>query len=209
METRRFEKEESSQIADTIRDGGLVAIMTDTVYGLAASSHDGALYEKLKDVKERPETKPFPLMVSSLDQIEAIAEVAPWQRHLMDTFMPGAVTFIFKIKKGIFPFLGSQATIGIRMADDTWVQSLINQIGYPIWLPSANRSGLETGVTSDMVLEQLDGRIEGVVLGTCQGGTSSSVFDISTKEIKCYREGIIPLEAIKEEVQRYENSRSM
>ncbi|AZK43749.1 MULTISPECIES: L-threonylcarbamoyladenylate synthase [Erysipelothrix] len=200
MDTKRFNKDQSDDIAQMIQEGGLVAIMTDTVYGLAASSADGALYQKLKDAKERPENKPFPLMVGSLDQIECVAELTDRDRHLMKTFMPGAVTFIFNIKDGVFPFLGDQRTIGIRMADDVWVQDIINKVGYPIWLPSANRSGFDTAISSDMVIDQLDGRIEGVVLGECVGGVSSSVFDITGDEIKCLRQGVITLEEINKEV---------
>lgn len=199
MDTKRFSKNQSDDIAKMIQEGGLVAIMTDTVYGLAANSAEGSLYQKLKDAKERPENKPFPLMVGSLDQIESVAELTDRDRHLMNTFMPGAVTFIFNIKDGVFPFLGDQRTIGIRMADDKWVQDIINKVGHPIWLPSANRSGFDTATSSDMVIEQLDGRIEGVVLGECVGGISSSVFDITGDVIKCLRQGVITLEEINKE----------
>lgn len=199
METKVYTKSEIEEIASVIADGGLVAIATDTVYGLAASSKEPENYTKLKEAKERPETKPFPLMVSSLDQIESIAQIADREKHLIETFMPGAVTFIFNRKEGVFDFLGDQKTIGIRMADDPWVQSLINKVGNPVWLPSANRSGLDTALNSDMVLEQLSGRIEGVVEGVCTGGQSSSVFDLTQEKIVCLREGIIKLETVMKE----------
>ncbi|QIK68961.1 threonylcarbamoyl-AMP synthase [Erysipelothrix sp. HDW6C] len=199
METKQFDKKEIDAIASTIKEGGLVAIMTDTVYGLAAHSGNDAMYQKLKDAKERPENKPFPLMVASEAQIEAVAELTDVQRHLMRTFMPGAVTFIFKRKEGVFDFLGDQKTLGIRMADDAWVHEIITKVGHPIWLPSANRSGLTTATSSDMVLEQLEGRISGVVIGNIDGGKSSSVFDLTGPEIVCLREGIITLEQIQKE----------
>lgn len=209
MDTRIYKKREIEDVAQRLKEGELVAIMTDTVYGLAASTHDSHLYQKLIDVKHRPDTKPFPLMVRSYDQIEDVADVEPWQRNLMHKFMPGAVTFIFKRKEGVFDFLGDQKTLGIRMADDVWVQELIDHVGYPLWLPSANVSGMPTATSSTMVLEQLNGKIAGVIEGNISGGISSSVFDLTGSQVVCLREGIIPLSAILEEVKNENNSVSM
>lgn len=209
MDTRIYKKREIEDVAQRLKEGELVAIMTDTVYGLAASTHDSHLYQKLIDVKHRPDTKPFPLMVRSYDQIEDVADVEPWQRNLMHKFMPGAVTFIFKRKEGVFDFLGDQKTLGIRMADDVWVQELIDHVGYPLWLPSANVSGMPTATSSTMVLEQLNGKIAGVIEGNISGGISSSVFDLTGSQVVCLREGIIPLSIILEEVKNENNSVSM
>ncbi|CAM3710238.1 L-threonylcarbamoyladenylate synthase [Erysipelothrix urinaevulpis] len=202
METIKFSKDEKDAIVSTIKSGGLVAIMTDTVYGLAADSSQDELYEKLQKAKGRPADKPFPLMVSSYQQIEDIAVIGERERRLIHAFMPGACTFIFKIKEGVFPFLSKQSTIGIRMADDQWVLDLIEGIGSPIWLPSANLSGLETALNSDMVIDQLDGKIEGVVLGKASGRQSSSVFDLSGESIVCLREGPLSLEEVLKEESR-------
>ncbi|CAM4330776.1 L-threonylcarbamoyladenylate synthase [Erysipelothrix aquatica] len=203
MKTNIYELEDLEVVANTVREGGFVAIKTDTVYGLAASSHDDELYEKLQMVKERPADKPFPLMVSSLEQIESVADVTELQRHLMHTFMPGAVTFIFKRKPDVFQFLKDQDTLGIRMADDPWVQAMITKVGNPIWLPSANRSGFPTATSSHMVLEQLDGKIDGVINGEISGGISSSVFDLTGDKIVCLREGIVTLEAVQKEAEQW------
>lgn len=199
--TIKFSKDQINSIADMIRDGGLVAIMSDTVYGLAADSSQNFLYDKLKKAKGRPDNKPFPLMVSSYNQIMKIADLSERDKHLMYTFMPGACTFIFKLKENVFPFLKDQNTIGIRMADDPWVMEIIDKVGAPIWFPSANLSGYETALNSEMVLEQLEGIIEGVVIGESSGKESSSVFDLTGKVIVCLREGPISLEAINKEEQ--------
>ena len=71
MITKVYNKSEINEVSEQLKKGELVAIMTDTVYGLAASTQDEALYQKLIDVKHRPDTKPFPLMVASYEQIEA------------------------------------------------------------------------------------------------------------------------------------------
>ncbi len=200
METKKYSKEDQGIISQEIKAGKLVAIPTDTVYGLAASCNDEANYAKLVKAKGRPENKPFPLMVSSLEQITEIAVVGSREKKLIEKFMPGAVTFVMKRKADAFEFLEGFDTIGIRMADDLWVQDMIAQSGSPIWMTSANRSGEATALNSDMVLEQLDGRIDGVVIGESDGLSPSSVFDLSGDTIKVLREGELSLETILEEL---------
>lgn len=200
METKKYSKEDQGIISQEIKAGKLVAIPTDTVYGLAASCNDEANYAKLVKAKGRPENKPFPLMVSSLEQITEIAVVGSREKKLIEKFMPGAVTFVMKRKADAFEFLEGFDTIGIRMADDLWVQEMIAQSGSPIWMTSANRSGEATALNSDMVLEQLNGRIDGVVIGESDGLAPSSVFDLSGDTIKVLREGELSLETILEEL---------
>ncbi|NLL74712.1 MAG: threonylcarbamoyl-AMP synthase [Erysipelothrix sp.] len=198
MDTLKYRKDDLNELVEILKDDGMVAIPTDTVYGLAIKASNSENYASLVKAKGRPENKPFPLMVSSYEQIEELVELDSRARNLMHKFMPGAVTFIFNRKESAFEFLGEQKTLGIRMADDPWVLSLIDQLESPIWLPSANVSGMETAISSDMVKEQLNGRIKAYVEGVCQGGRSSSVFDLTQKNIVCLREGDITLNDILE-----------
>ena len=201
--TKRLKKENMDEALDILRNNGMVAIPTDTVYGLAIKSDDETLYNKLKETKGRPDNKPFPLMVSSKKQLEEVVEMTPLIHHLVDKFMPGPLTIIFKKKEGIFPYLKDQDTLGIRIADDVWVQSLINKLGQPIWLPSANLSDHPTGTTSGEVLKQLDTLIEGVIVGVSDQKNSSTVVDLSQGEIRILREGPITEEALKKEAVKY------
>lgn len=202
METKEYRLDDKALISQEIKQGKLIAIPTDTVYGLAASSNNPENYQKLIKAKGRPENKPFPLMVSSLEQIAAIAVVSEREKHLIETFMPGAVTFIFKRRPDAFTYLEGFDTIGIRMADDLWVQDMIEQSGSPIWLPSANLSGEPTALNSDMVLQQLNQRIDGVVLGHSGAQESSSVFDLSQETITVLREGKLKLATILKETTK-------
>ena len=203
MKTKVYKKEDLKEVAALIKQGELVAIMTDTVYGLAASSHNPALYQKLQLAKQRPADKPFPLMVANKEQIADLVEMGVIEHALVDVFMPGAVTFVFKRKENRFSFLNEQKTLGIRMADDPWVQALIQEIGHPIWLPSANVSAMPTATSSAMVLAQMDGAIAGVIDGNIEGGISSSVFDLTGPEVVCLREGIVTLDAIEKEALKW------
>lgn len=200
MITEIYSRDDLEIISDILANGGMVAIPTDTVYGLAISSKEERLYTKLKNAKGRPDSKPFPLMVSSYQQLEMLVEMDDVTRHLVHKFMPGPVTFIFKKKNGVFDYLGD--TLGIRMADDTWVVSLLDKVG-PVWLPSANKSGEKTGVSSKEVLQQLSGVIDAVVDGESLNKESSSVFDISGGEVVELRSGIVPLAEIVKEVNTY------
>lgn len=196
-ETKGIEKEDIDQISNLIESGKTVAIPTDTVYGLAIRSDDARLYVHLKNVKNRPDNKPFPLMVSSLNQLEELVELRDRDRLLIERFMPGPVTFIFKKKQQAFPYLQGQTTLGVRLAEP-WIQSILDEAKVSVWLPSANKSHHPTGTTSDEVFEQLNGMIDGVVLGESDKKSSSSVFDLSQEEIKEIRKGEISLKTLME-----------
>ncbi len=201
--TERLYKDEVNRVVEILKDDGIVAIPTDTVYGLAVRSDQESLYEKLKTVKERPENKPFPLMVSSIEQLESIVEMTDFTRHMVKTFMPGAITFIFKKKEDVFPYLNDQKTLGVRIADDAWVHEVIDKLGVAVWLPSANKSEAPVGTTSDVVLSQLDNDIDAVVLGESASKPSSTVVDISEDEIIILREGPISKETLEKEAHKY------
>ena len=200
--TLRLYKEDSKLIVEILKDGGAVAIPTDTVYGLAIRSGSKAYYDKLKAIKQRPDSKPFPLMVSSVDQLEKVVKMDGFTRHMVDHFMPGAITFIFEKRDDVFPYL-DQKSLGIRIADDPWVHKLIETLGEPIWLPSANKSNEPTATSSSEVLAQLDNEIEAVVLGESEKQTSSTVADIRGGKITILREGPISLETLEKEARKY------
>lgn len=199
--TKKYIREDIEIISQEIKNGSLIAIPTDTVYGLAASSNDALNVQNLIKAKGRPENKPFPLMVASVQDIEAVAILTDKERKLIRAFMPGAITFIFKAKPNIFEGQTID-TIGIRMADDPWVSQLIQLSGAPIWLPSANLSGEVTALNSDMVLDQLEGRIDGVVVGQSGALQASTVADLTHDEIKILRPGNITLEMLLEEMEK-------
>ena len=96
METQRLTKKDSAQIVEILNRGGVVAFPTDTVYGLAVRYDLKEAILKMKEAKQRPETKPFPMMVSSKAQIERVAVTDARSQKLIDHWMPGALTLVFK-----------------------------------------------------------------------------------------------------------------
>lgn len=198
METQRLTKKDSAQIVEILNRGGVVAFPTDTVYGLAVRYDLKEAILKMKEAKQRPETKPFPMMVSSKAQIERVAVTDARSQKLIDQWMPGALTLVFKKRPEIDELVTNGfPTIGIRMPDDDFVLEIINRVGVPLLVPSANLSGQSSCTTSEEVLKQLDGRIDAVVLGESGASTASTVCDTTGDELKILRQGPIKLEDLE------------
>ena len=192
METQRLTKKDSAQIVEILNRGGVVAFPTDTVYGLAVRYDLKEAILKMKEAKQRPETKPFPMMVSSKAQIERVAVTDARSQKLIDHWMPGALTLVFKKRPEVDELVTNGfPTIGIRMPDDEFVLEIINRVGVPLLVPSANLSGQPSCTTSEEVLKQLDGRIDAVVLGESGASTASTVCDTTGDELKILRQGPI------------------
>ena len=198
METQRLTKKDSAQIVEILNHGGVVAFPTDTVYGLAVRYDLKEAILKMKEAKQRPETKPFPKMVSSKAQIERVAVTDARSQKLIDQWMPGALTLVFKKRPEIDELVTNGfPTIGIRMPDDDFVLEIINRVGVPLLVPSANLSGQPSCTTAEEVLKQLDGRIDAVVLGESGASTASTVCDTTGDELKILRQGPIKLEDLE------------
>ena len=203
MDTKRYEMKDIERVANLLKDGKVVAFPTDTVYGLACIYGDESALEALKESKGRPENKPIPTMVSSIRQIEKIAYVSEDAKHLMETFMPGGFTMILKKRENLPAYLTNGFdTIGIRMPDDDFVLHLIDLCEKPLLVTSANLSGAQTGVTSDEVLEQLDGRIDAIVCGKAKGSVASTIVDMSNEKMKIVREGAIKSSDIEDVLEK-------
>jgi len=197
MKTVLLERNQISQAALILKKKGIVAFPTDTVYGLACLFDDKEAIEKMKEAKNRPEEKSFPLMVASFSKMAEVAYIPEEYEELIKHFMPGAFTVILK-KKDIIPdySTGYKDTVAIRIPDDEFVISLLQECG-PLLVTSANISGKETGKNNEEVLEQLEGRIEAVVKGKALG-KASTIVDLTGEDIKILRTGEITEEEIND-----------
>ena len=192
METKRKTKEELEDVIECLNAGGVAAFPTDTVYGLGVVYDDESALERLKQAKGRPESKPIPLMISNLKQIESVAEIGEKAKKLIQKFMPGAFTIILKKKAEVPAYVTNGFdTIGIRMPDDEFMLELMNKLGKPLLVTSANMSGMPTGTTFSEVMEQLEGRIDLIVRGMCGFKESSTIVDASTENVTILRQGPI------------------
>lgn len=202
METKRKTKEEMDEVIECLKAGGVAAFPTDTVYGLGVVYDDESALNRLKEAKGRPENKPIPLMISNLKQIESVAVVSEKAKKLIQKFMPGAFTIILKKRENVPAYVTNGFdTIGIRMPDDDFILELMNRIGKPMLVTSANMSGMPTGTTFIEVIEQLEGRIDMIVKGMCGCKESSTIVDASTDAVKLIRKGPISEDEIMKIVE--------
>lgn len=199
METIILQADQIQQVATIILNGGLVAFPTDTVFGLAVSSNNIKAIKKMSLAKGRPKDKPFPMMVNSICQIQAVANVSELELKLIRRSMPGALTMILN-KLAVVPSYVTNGfdTIGVRMPDDPWILQLIDLVACPILVPSANLSGYPSCVNHEEVLQQLSGVIDAVVVGESKDDLASSIIDIRDNRLKIIRSGKLTYDDIME-----------
>ena len=192
---------------EILKNGGIVAFPTDTVYGLGAAYSNENAVSKIFEAKGRDEGKPLSILVSDISQVELLAlEIPEGTKKLMEKFWPGALTVILKKRPEISDKISAgKDTIGIRMPDYSVTLDLIREAGSPLAAPSANTSGKRSSVSAEDVFEDLNGKIDMLLDGgTCPVGLSSTVLDLTGEEPLILREGIITKtmidEVINEEV---------
>jgi len=209
MKTQVLPVSEASiaQAAQIIREGGLVGMPTETVYGLGANALDPKAVLSIFEAKGRPADNPLIVHVSSVEEIvPLVREIPQAARALMDAFWPGPMTLILP-KAGCIPREVSAGldTVGIRLPASEAARALISASGCPIAAPSGNRSGRPSPTTAQHMLEDMEGRIP-VILdgGACEVGVESSVIDATGETPIILRPGGITPEMVQEVLGRVE-----
>ena len=201
METIRFSKMDTEKIIRMLREGGIVAFPTDTVFGLACLMEQNAI-DKVYEAKGRSFDKPLPMMCSSLAMIKDNAFVSEKAEKIIDRFVPGPLTLIFRKRENVLDYVTmGKTTIGIRVPDDEFILNLIEELGEPILVTSANLSGETSLLKWEDVLASLHGRINGIVCEDARGEAASTILDVSEEEIKVLREGPISFKEIQETLE--------
>lgn len=189
----------TARAAEILRNGGLVALPTETVYGLAGNGLDPAAVEKIYEVKGRPEQKPLSLMVPGKEAIaEYCEDIPPGAYVLAERFWPGPLTIVLKAKNHIPSIvLAGGHTVGLRCPDQADTLALLKECALPLAAPSANPSGAESPKTAAAVAAYFDGAIEAILDGgECALGTESTVIDMTVSPFRVLRKGALPEEAI-------------
>lgn len=187
--------------AEIIRKGGLVAVPTETVYGLAANGLDAEAVGKIYEVKGRPSVKPLSLMVSSCEEMELYCEeVQPQALNLAKRFWPGPLTIVLKAKDLVPDIvLAGGDTLGLRCPDSALTLQLIREAGLPLAAPSANPSGSKSPQSAAEVLSYFDGAVDAVIDGgACTLGVESTIIDMSSAPYRILRQGALPEKELKE-----------
>ena len=162
-----------ARAAEILAAGGLVAVPTETVYGLAARADDEGAVARIYGAKGRPSYNPLIVHVSSMEMARKLAEFSPAAERIADEHWPGPLTLVLPAKKDAALASAVTAgldTIAIRMPGHPVIRALIEMSGFPLAAPSANRSGFISPTSARHVLATLDGRIDAVI----DGGASKS-----------------------------------
>ena len=196
--------------AAILRAGGLVALPTETVYGLGANALDRAAVERIFAAKSRPAWDPIIVHIASEAMLEGlVAEVPAAARRLMEQFWPGPLTLLLPRTAAVPDAVtAGRPLVGVRVPSHPVALELIRRAQVPVAAPSANRFGHISPTTAQHVLDDLDGRIDAVVnAGPSPRGVESTVLDPSTMTI--YRPGAVTAEQIRAvagPVEMFENA---
>ena len=187
--------------AEIIKKGGLVAIPTETVYGLGANGLDEQAVAKIFEAKGRPQDNPLILHVDSPERIVDYAHHIPQAAFdLAERFWPGPLTIILPAKEFIPKrTTGGLSTVGLRCPDCAVTREIIRLAGVPVAAPSANISGKPSTTTAQHVLHDHDGKIELIVDGgPCRVGVESTIVDLTERRPRLLRPGGIGPEQLIE-----------
>ena len=205
METKWFDlrtaedAERIAQAADILRRGGLLAIPTETVYGLGANGLDENAVLHIFEAKGRPQENPLILHIPDASWLTRYCEDVPDAAYrLAERFWPGPLTMILK-KRPCVPLrtTGGLETVGMRCPDHAVTRAIIEKAGVPVAAPSANTSGRPSCTTAEHVREDMWGKIDGIVDGgPCQVGVESTIIDLTVTPPQLLRPGGLPLESL-------------
>ncbi len=206
MKTRYFkilspDSKDIAKVAYILKDGGVAAIPTETVYGLAGNALKGQCVKKIYEAKGRPSDNPLIVHISDISQWAPLVKCIPESAMaLAEKFWPGPLTIILP-KSDIIPgeISGGLDTVAVRMPSNEIARAIIDKCGFPLAAPSANTSGKPSPTCAQHVYSDLDGKIEAIVdSGECSVGIESTVITLATDIPRLLRPGGVTPEMLTE-----------
>lgn len=200
------------EAGDTIREGGLVAFPTETVYGLGGDALNPLSSEKIYRAKGRPSDNPLIVHIADMEALSAIVSEIPESAvKLAERFWPGPLTMIFR-KSALVPkeTTGGLDTVAVRMPVHRVARELIRAAGGYVAAPSANRSGRPSPTVAKYVTEDMDGRIEMIIDGgDVEIGLESTIIDLTTEQPTILRPGYITRQMLEQVLASVEEDSTM
>lgn len=185
---------------EILRNGGIVAIPTETVYGLAANALSGEAVKKIFEAKGRPQDNPLIVHVTDISEVTPLVKSIPDEaRRLAERFWPGPLTMIMP-KSDIIPdeTSGGLSTVAVRCPSHPVARAIIRAAGVPLAAPSANISGRPSPTNAKYVFEDMNGKIDMIVDGgQSEVGVESTVVTLAQKPARLLRPGGITAEQLK------------
>ncbi len=189
--------------ASYIRQGKLVAIPTETVYGLAADYGNEEALKRLYEVKMRPAHKPFTVAIANKEALEHLAADIPLTAYkFVDKFWPGPLTLVLKASNDQVIRQAPLHTIGLRMPKNEVTQHILEAAGVDVALPSANLSDMPAPQSAEEVLKYLNGKIDLIVDGgKSELGIESTIVDVTQTPFQVLREGALKKQELEAAAQ--------
>ena len=201
MQTLRLNAGQTEQAAAILRRGGLLGIPTETVYGLGANGLDGEAVARIFAAKGRPQDNPLILHIPSADWLERYCEdIPPAARALAARFWPGPLTMILR-RRPVVPdaVTAGLDTVGMRCPAHPVCRAILAAADLPVAAPSGNTSGRPSPTTMADMLEDMDGKIDGIVDGgPCAVGVESTIIDLTGTPPRLLRPGGVTLEELED-----------
>ena len=203
---KRYKQSEIEEVVTILKSDGVISVPTDTVYGICARINSSKAYLKLVSVKNRPSTKSFPVMCSDIEQIKSIATLDDNALKLIKAFMHGPITLVLNKRSDVLSYInnaGARETdeLAIRMAPTPFLKELIKEVGSPLFLSSANRSGMDVCRSLDEIEIECP-TLDGMVIGDISFGEASTIVDLTGDDIKIQRQGPISEDEIMKALKR-------
>lgn len=200
IDEKNIDKIEIKKQAEILKKGNTVIFPTETVYGLGANALDEKAVSKIYEAKGRPSDNPLIVHIYDKHQVEELAkDISPKAHVVMDKFWPGPITIILN-KKDIVPSRtsGGLDTVAIRMPSNPIAKELLKETNLPIAAPSANISGRPSPTKANHVYEEMNNRVDGIILGgDCTFGLESTVLDLTNDIPTILRPGSVTKEDLE------------
>ena len=208
METVIISGDDLSFAVEVILRGGLVAVPTETVYGLAGNGLDANAVARIYEVKGRPAIKPLSLLVPGLDFAKAVCATIPKSAYILaEAFWPGPLTIVLPRSDGVPDIVTAGLdTVGVRCPDHPKTLEFLRLAGVPTAAPSANISDLPSPKSAEDVLSYFDGKIDCIIDGgVCALGVESTLVRLSSDSgfYKILRQGALAEEDIKNALESF------
>lgn len=196
----KTEYEKINQVAEILKQGGIVVFPTETVYGIGADCFNSEAVERIYEIKNRPREKAISVLISNLEMVNDLAiDISKEERKIMEKFFPGPLTIILKKSNKVSNIVtAGKDTVGVRMPENEIALKLIELVGKPLATPSANLSGEPSGIELNQIMksfgEKVDYYIDG---GKSKLAMPSTIVKVENGKIHILREGVITKEDIE------------
>ena len=201
MKTKRFTSKQAQEAARILAEGGLLGIPTETVYGLGANGLDAGAVSRIFAAKGRPQDNPLILHIPTADWLERYCTDIPAAAYaLAGRFWPGPLTMILR-RKPMVPDAVTEGldTVGMRCPSHPVCRAILTAADLPVAAPSGNTSGRPSPTNMADMLEDMDGKIDGIVDGgPCSVGVESTIVDLTVQPPRLLRPGGVTLEELRE-----------